>query len=112
MGLIRRKRSPAVLIAIVGACVSATALLALDAQGSDSPVTLSVAVQEPPGLGLGGAVAFGRELEPPSTAVLASMRWTTFWPEPLVVLALLVGYAAAVLARDRLDPVRVPTRRL
>ena len=112
MGLIGRKRSPAVLIAVVGACVSAMALLALDAQGSDSPVTLSVAVAQPPGLGLGAAAAFGREQDPASTAVLASMRWTTFWPEPLVVLALLVGYAAAVLARDRLDPVRVPTRRL
>lgn len=111
MGSIRRKHSPAVLIAMLGAAVSATALLALDAHGSDVPVTLSVAVSQPPGLGLGRAAVFGCELEPGSTAVLASMRGTTFWPEPLVVLALLVGYVAAVLARERLDPVRVPRRR-
>lgn len=105
MGSIRRRRSPAVLIAMLVAAVSATALLALDAHGSDVPLTLSAAVQQP------GAAALGRELEPGSTALLASMRWTTFWPDPLVVLALLVGYAAAVLARGRLEPVRVRTRR-
>lgn len=111
MGSIRRKRSPAVLIAMLGAAVSATALLALDARGSDARVTFPVTDPQPGGVDPGEANLFGRQLEPGSTVVLASARWAMLWPEPLVVLPLLVGYVAAVLARRRLDPVRVRGQR-
>lgn len=111
MSLIRRKRSPVVLIAMLGTAVSATALLALDARGSDIPVTFSVSDPEPAGVDAGQGTLFGRRLEPGSTIVLASTCLAMVWPEPVVVLPLLVGYVAAVLAKRRLDPVGVRTRR-
>ena len=107
MGSIRRKRSPAVMLAMLGAAVAATTLLALDARGSDIPDSLSVATAEFRGLDNGAAPL--PKLK--STATLASMPWNTYWPEPLVVLTLLVGYCVAVLAKGRLEPVRVRPRR-
>ena len=85
--------------------------MALDARGSDAPVTFSLADPQPGVVNPGEATRSGRQLEPRSTVVLASAGGAMLWPEPLVILPLLAGYVSAVLARKRLDPVRVRARR-